>query len=339
MKILIASTYLPPFAGGSERIAFELAKGINKKEDIKLLTTSRNTEQYNNKIIKVQYVKGLTLFYSTISYHNIKKLIERENIELIHSHMVLPWAYILRNIKAKKIITCHGSDVYPKKNFFMNRLINDAFKKSDLIVSPSKWLATFIKEKYGYSTKIIPNGVDTKLFRPINIESKDKVILFVGRFIELKGIELILSIASKLKDYEFWFVGSGPLASKINLPNTKILGFGNKEDLVKLYNQATLCLFPSQRENFPLVGLEAMSSGALVISTELGFSEYILDMKNGIIASYNEQDIINKIKLVTEDDELRNKLKYNARQTALKFDIQFMIEKYYKIYKELLNGA
>ncbi|MBS3149633.1 glycosyltransferase family 4 protein [Candidatus Woesearchaeota archaeon] len=336
MNILIASTYLPPFAGGAERIAFDLAKGINEKENVKLITTSKNTEYYNNKIIKVKYTKGLTLFYSTLAYPYIKKLIKNENIELIHTHMTLPWGYVFRNIKVKKLITCHGSDVYPEKNFFINKLINDTFKKTDVIVSPSIWLSKYINEEYNYSSRIIPNGINTRLFRPLKIESNEKVVLFVGRFIELKGINLILKVASILKDYEFWFVGNGPLSKKINLPNTKILGFKNKEDLVELYNKATICLFPSQRENFPLVGLEAMSSGCPVITTKLGFSEYINDMENGLLINYDKGELLNKISLLMEDYQLRKNIKKNARKTAVKFDKQIMINKYYSLYKEII---
>jgi len=339
MNILIASTYLPPFAGGAERIAFDLAKGINEKENVKLITTSKNTEYYNNKIIKVKYTKGLTLFYSTLAYPYIKKLIKNENIELIHAHMTLPWGYVFRDIKAKKLITCHGSDVYPKKNFFINKLINDTFKKTNVIVSPSVWLSKYIHEQYDFSSRIIPNGIDTKLFRPLKIESKEKVVLFVGRFIELKGINLILKVASILKDYEFWFVGNGPLSKKISLPNTKMLGFKNKEDLIELYNKATLCLFPSKRENFPLVGLEAMSSGAAIIATKTGFSEYISDMEDGLITSDNEQDITDKIINLSEDNNLRKKIKLRARKTALKFDTKVMISNYYNLYEGLLDNG
>ena len=336
MNILIVSTYLPPFAGGAERVALDLATGINENESVKLLTTSKNIEHYNNKVLRVPYIKGLTFFYSTLGINYLKKIISEEDIDLIHCHMALPWGYVLRNCKAKKIITCHGSDVYPKKNFIIDKLIKKSLIVSNCIVSPSNWLSAFVRENYNVNPRIINNGIDTKLFKPLNITQKDNVILFVGRFIDIKGINLLLEVASELKQYEFWFAGTGPLSKRINLPNTKNLGLINKEQLVSLYNQATVAVFPSKRENFPLVGLEAMSSGCPVIATRLGFSEYINDMENGLLVNYDKHDLLNKISLLMEEDQLRRNIKKNARKTAVKFDKQIMINKYYGLYKEII---
>ncbi|MBS3150103.1 hypothetical protein J4455_05465, partial [Candidatus Woesearchaeota archaeon] len=73
-----------------------------------------------------------------------------------------------------------------------------------------------------------------------------------------------------------------------------------------------------------------------VIATRLGFSEYINDMENGLLVNYDKHDLLNKISLLMEEDQLRRNIKKNARKTAVKFDKQIMINKYYGLYKEII---
>lgn len=334
MNILIASTFLPPdVVGGAERIALDLATQIQKSENVKLLSTTAH-----ENTIRLRYFKGLTLIYSTLGKSTIRKILEKEKIDIVHSHIVLPWGYVFKNFNVKKVITCHGDDIYKKRNFLVEIFTRQALEKADVVVSPSKWLADIITKKYNIIPRIIPNGIDTSLFRPSKQKDKN-IILFVGRFIDIKGIELITKVAAVLRDYEFWFVGNGPLKKLINLSNTKNLGKKNREELSLIYQRASICLFPSKVENFPLVGLEAMASGCIVLATSTGFSEYLEDMKNGIIVKYDENDVINKIKLLEKDESLRKQIQINARKTALKFDNKNMIKEYYDLYKELAKNG
>ena len=78
----------------------------------------------------------------------------------------------------------------------------------------------------------------------------------IDEFLEIKGVRELIEVAKELKDYEFWFIGEGELKSLINLPNTKHLGYFNHSTgsrLVEMYNRATICVFPSYKENFPIL--------------------------------------------------------------------------------------
>ena len=95
-------------------------------------------------------------------------------------------------------------------------------------------------------------------------------------------IELI-NVTRDLKNYKFWFAGIGPLKKLIILPNTKYLGYFNDNELIKIYNRATICAFPSRWENYPVVGLEAFACGKATIATRIGFSEIFDHNKNGLL--------------------------------------------------------
>lgn len=342
MRILIASTYVTSEKGGAERVAWDMANYLAKSHEVHVLTLSKEPEKLNNaKIHILPDVPKPTVFYSTIGWNYIKKLLSEHEFDVIHSHMSLPWGYIFRNAKSKKIITLHGCE-YLNEDRLYRIFAKKAFKKSDLIVSPSHWLRDYVKDNYGYDPLVINNGINTSKFKIFkDIKREKKVVLFVGRLTEIKGVRELIEVAKELKDYEFWFIGEGELKSLINLPNTKHLGYFNHSTgsrLVEMYNRATICVFPSYKENFPMVALEALSCGKPVIATQTGFSEIIDHNENGFLISPKDQgELKSAIITLMENEDLREKFEKNARKKALKYDWSKIVKKYCDAYEELLK--
>ncbi|MFQ6087369.1 MAG: glycosyltransferase family 4 protein [Candidatus Methanofastidiosia archaeon] len=338
MKILTVSTFLPPVLGGGESVALELSKRISRHDiEVHLLTTSKRAYSDNIIIHSVPFTKGLEIFYSTFGWFALKKIIEKNKFDIIHSHLIQPWGFVFRNCREKKVITVHGA-VYPERGFPNRFFIDSALKTANRIVVPAKWTLKYIKRHYGFQGIYIPNGIDTETFKPNNDRKRDNVILFVGRFLEQKGVRELVEVAKQLKEYEFWFVGEGPLGKMINLPNTKNLGMKTTKQLVDIYNKATICTFPSYFESFPMVGLEALACGKAIVTTKLGFSEMIENGENGIlIKSKDVGTLKDKITLLMEDTKLRKKFEKNSRKSVLKFRWNLILEKYLKLYKELID--
>jgi glycosyltransferase involved in cell wall biosynthesis len=103
-------------------------------------------------------------------------------------------------------------------------------------------------------------------------------------------------------------------------------------------DRATLCVFPSLSENFPLVGLEAMARGKAVIASQRGFSEYIDHMKNGYLLESTDPDTVKlAILRLLNDDKLRSKLAQCGRLTAENFRPDKVIQQYIDLYAEALG--
>lgn len=341
MKILISSTHIPPEMAGAEKVTWEIAKRLAKlrNNEVHILTTTKNSKTHPNITVHtIPYISPLTVFYSTLGYFFIKKLLSRHRFDVIHSHMSLPWGFVFRNAKSKKVITLHGCE-YLRTDFLYKFLAKSAYKKSDLLISPSYWLKNYVKKEYGYDSTIIRNGIDTLKFNVIRgIKREKNVILYVGRLIKIKGIIELVAVAKELKNFEFWFAGKGPLRKLITLPNTKYLGYFNEDKLIEIYNQATICVFPSYKENFPVVGLEALACGKATIATKTGFSEIIDHNKNGLlIGPKNREELKSAILRVMKNPNLRKKFEKNARKKALQFDYKIIMKQYYSLYKTLLE--
>ena len=94
---------------------------------------------------------------------------------MIHAHWILPQGFVgvfLKKLfKIPLLVTIHGSDLFPLKNKFFKKLQNFIMKNADYVTVNSNATRNELARRFsGYSSKIkvIPMGVDTKLFRKRN---------------------------------------------------------------------------------------------------------------------------------------------------------------------------
>jgi len=336
-RLLIASTRLPPFSGGAEQVAWEAGKRLTGAYEVHILTvgTERAGLRESVKIHYVPSARPYTLVYSTILKPRIHTVFEEISPNILHSHLALPWGYVLAKAKCARVITCHGSDVYPEQRSPRRFLVNHALHNADVVTAPSRWLASYIEEEYNVSCMVLPNGVDTDTFRPIEGSgARDNVVLYVGRMLKRKGLLELFEAARALPEYEFWLIGDPKTDAIVMppLPNLRVMGFVN--DLVTCYNQASICVFPSHWENFPLVGLEAMACGRAIIATKLGFSEYVENGRDGLVVEPGRpSNLIQSIKYLMENKSVRTGLERNAREKALHYDWKVIIKRYEELYE------
>lgn len=122
--------------------------------------------------------------------------------------------------------------------------------------------------------RFISNGVDRDVFVPLNEDDRRRlramlnwpddrwVCLFVGRFVERKGLAVLHDMARGFSECHWAFVGRGPIdPGRWRLSNVEVIGSVDHYDLGRYYQAADLLVLPSVGEGFPLVVQEAMSCG------------------------------------------------------------------------------
>ena len=156
---------------------------------------------------------------------------------------------------------------------------------------------------------VVPCGVNLNLFQPVDrsvarrqlgFKQNESMILYVGRFEPLKGLDRLLEAVTHLRDYRIRLViigGDDPettetqnlmqLSQKWGIQDTVTFeGRIAQENLPPYYSAADVLVVPSHYESFGLVGLESLACGTPVVSTKVGVLDRLLqDGMNGSIVS------------------------------------------------------
>jgi len=202
----------------------------------------------------------------------------------------------------------------------------------------------FLKN-YTKKIALIPHCVDTTVFHTDSKIKKNKkfTVLFVGKIMYKKGVDLIIKAARKMKNCDFWLVGKGDYEKEIkktNLKNVKLLGYiKNKHKLNEIYNKCHCLVLPSRKykgweELFGIVIIEAMAAGVPVIASDcVGPKEIIGDGKNGLLFEKgNLVDLASKIRLLKDNLALRKKIKEGGHKTVMqKYELETVANKLEKL--------
>ncbi len=277
-------------------------------------------------------------------------LIKKEKIDIVNSHWMvtqgLNGALARKIFGIRHIATVHSAGLFALKRFpFGKYIARFIVSNSDRVITVSSFIKSNLDELVGYDTKaaVCPMGTDTNAFvSEDQVELKEKygiglkhVLLFVGRLIEVKGIEYLIEamkiVSNEIQDLKLLIAGRGILerrlkekVKKSNLSSyVSFLGDVKHQNLVDYYNICDLVILPSiidkygQTESLGVVVLEAMSCGKPVIASNVGaLPEIVKDGYNGaLVIPKNPMDIADKIiKMLKRTD--RNLLEKNARKTA-----------------------
>ncbi|TDR22938.1 glycosyltransferase family 4 protein [Flavobacterium cheniae] len=338
------------------------------------LETVKNREGVS--IVSVTMKRSIAPFQDLISLYRLYKLFKKERPTIVHS--ITPKAGLLSMVAAKyanvpvRIHTFTGLVFPAKKGLFQKLLI--------LMDKVLCWHAThIIPEGAGVKQDLLDykitkkpleviangnvNGIDTTFFNSntiseqqqqnlrneLGIDSSDFVFVFIGRLVADKGInELVRAFLSlEIPNCKLLLVGPyetedplQPKTLKAIQQNDSILSVGFQHD-VRPYLVISDCLvFPSYREGFPNVVMQAGAMGLPSIVTDInGSNEIIIEGFNGtIVPSKNVTALLRAMIRIKEDETWRNQLQSNARSSIIsRYEQELVWEALLIKYKEFLK--
>ena len=290
---------------------------------------------------------------------------QRHSFELLHAHgltgftIVSLWLakFLGRHSLLKGATQDDFNNIF-QRNEWKHRLYRKWILETDCFIAVSEemkkeMIACGISED---RIKHIPNAVNTNKFTPVSEErkhslrkrfllsSEQTVFLFLGRLEARKAIDILLQAWEKCSPGFLLIVGTGPEERRLkqiiaDLQNVVIKA--ESRSPVDYYQCADVFVFPSMKEGFPGVVLEAMSCGLPCIATRIGgVTDQMEHGKQGMLVSAgNAEELANAIQYVALNPEERRAWSKEAREIVLRrFDVSRISADYRFLYAELLSS-
>lgn len=239
---------------------------------------------------------------------------------------------LIKHFSKGKATTTKNQFFYWPKYFLYLLLTRLTINHNHLIVPTNFWRQYIIDNYHISPQKIITTNeaVDQHFLNPKNSKLDIKnYLLYTGTLYPHKNLQVVFEALKNFPDLKLKIISKPSIfldrtkniAEKLQLQNqVEFLGFVKDQDFFKLYQQAFAFIFPSLMEGFGLPGLEAMSMGCPVISSNAS----CLPEVQGDAALYfdpqNSNDLVIKIKLLKSDPKLRSNLIKNGFTQVKKYD-------------------
>jgi len=280
-----------------------------------------------------------------------------QNADIVQLHAPFPLADLavwLFGCKGKLVVWWH-SDIVRQKTAakVLAPILHNTLKRADAIIVAAKenLTSSAFLPRYADKCTVIPYGLDLAAYE--NFGETDfltkrlhrpsaKKLLFVGRLVYYKGIDVLLEAMKGVECAELFVVGSGPM-ERLPSNNVHFLGALPRESLLSAFHDCDLLVFPScaNSEAFGITQLEAMYYGKPVINTQLPTAVPWVSVhgETGLTVPVGDSDALQgAILQLTRDDDLRHYYGKNAANRVRSvFDGRHMLDKLYTHYKKILG--
>ena len=296
-SVLLVTHYYPKHGGGVEIVAGQLATRLSSEVDVQWHAAAPGAQSVPSsvEVRPMRCWNGLERRFglpiplpSPPAVLSLVKAVREADLVWVHD-LLYPANLVtaVAAIKARKplVVTVHVGAIP-----YRNRIVRQTMAAS--LALAGRWLLTraaavaFVSERVQTEflarwrlrhQQLIPNGVDLETFKPLSERERNRVrgelglvdrpvVLFVGRFVERKGLRLLNELAKRMPSTDWVFAGSGPLdPGSWALPNVRVERERSGRTLAELYGAADLLVLPSVGEGFPLVVAEGLAMGLPVL--------------------------------------------------------------------------
>ncbi len=366
-----------PTPGGSGVVATELGKCVAARgHEVHFITNGRPArlhEFYENVFLHNVDTGDYPVFQNYTPYSlslavKIREVAADHQLDLVHVHYAIPHAasaFLAKEMASPTplptVTTLHGTDITLvglMPSFF--EITKFSIKRSDAVTAVSEFLRQETVSRFDIDTPIdvIPNFVDTDLFRP-NLDhplrrrlapNGERVIMHVSNFRKVKNLPTIVRVFAETRRQvptRLVLVGDGPergptehLARELGVCDDVVF-LGGQEYVADVLPAADLFLLPSEHESFGLAGLEAMSCGVPVMGSRVGgLPEVIVHGETGYLCDPHDVDCMQRLVVgLFNDDAFRLEMGRKARARAVEaFGREAIVDRYVELYDRVAGG-
>ena len=295
-------------------------------------------------------------------------ILELDDIDIIEVADFGAESYFLKDINAPVVVRLHTPSLFDrttlgiKKYQGKDKLFQFIGEREKYILKHADFLSSCSESLKDWTIQNL--GVDSNkievIYNPIELPTQivelksstvKPTIVFVGTISDVKGcgdlFEAGKLLAEKNVDFDMFFYGKmGEFAENLKMneqsyPWFHVTGKIEREKLFSIYCNASVVCFPSWWDNMPMVCLEAMGVGAVVLgSSSGGMSEIIQDSINGyLIEPHNVNLLAEKLQfLINLDSKTKKQISDNAKKRIENdFSLRTIVDKTIDYYNRVIN--
>lgn len=341
--------------GGAERRLLRTINHLNKEGfKVNVITNAPSIEYLeeicNDKIFfNYLYIKDSNKF---VLLYNLIKIFSKINCSYIHIINTTFSSFIILNLalffKFEILLSIVNYPTVLKKNKYINNIITSyCLKKSSKI----DWLYSYYKKYWNNKDILKKSSYTSNSFTDYskfysNFKEKENIILFSGRFIDLKQPLILIEAISRIQDfirenkYKVLMLGDGNLKNNIleSIIKKKIDDIVDLNNVIEpsiYFNKSKIFISIQKHENYPSQSLlEAIASLNLVIATDVGDTRRLINDNNSILIE-NIEDLSNAIKKAVENYSFYNKKLIHLRNEIIKIHNLENSKNYFKKFYEI----
>jgi glycosyltransferase involved in cell wall biosynthesis len=299
MKVLLATAYFDSHRGGIEIVAGRLARELQRSgSDVTWLATDAtppDAQGGRTLAVAAWNVAERRLGFplplpGPAGVAAIRRAVKATDAVLLHDSLYPT------NVVAMLAARRHGRPVVLVQHIaavpYSNPVLRLVMRAANAVIARPMLAAAdqvvfisdtvlqhFADVRFKAAPRLIFNGVDTDVFQlpspdfdrraarlALSLPIDGKVVSFVGRFVEKKGLQIIERLARQRPDLTFALAGWGPIEPRAwGLPNVHVVSGLQGASLVPFYQMSDVFVLPSIGEGLPLVLQEALACGLPVI--------------------------------------------------------------------------
>ncbi len=365
-----------PMPGGSGVVATELGMSLAERGHEAHFITSSHPSRLRAYEPGVFLHKVDSVDYPLFQQHSpyalglavkIREVAVQHDLDVIHAHYAIPHAAsaflareMLRPRRLRVMTTLHGTDITlvgaMPSYYEMTRF---SIEQSDHVTAVSEFLREATVREFGVTRpiEVIPNFVDTRVFRPEcrpEIRRRlapegERIVMHVSNFRPVKNLEVVVDVfAGVARDIpsRLVLVGDGPERDRAERRSRehgvldRVVFLGDQEYVADLLPAADVFLLPSGHESFGLAALEAMACGVPVVGSRIGgLPEVIVDGETGHLCDPDDVACMQELVRNLLTDEIRRReMGRRARERAEAcFARDPVVDRYVDAYRRLME--
>ncbi|MDR7329469.1 glycosyltransferase family 4 protein [Corynebacterium guangdongense] len=358
MRIGIVCPYSFDEPGGVQAHILDLSRVLIEGGDhVEVIGPARATTNLpdfvtrGGRSVPVRYNGSVArLLFGPWAKRRMRQFIEHGRFDVLHIHEPNSPSYSMHALAMASgpiVATYHTSATRSRALTVFRPMLAPWLEKIRAGIAVSEMARRWQVEQLGGDPVLIPNGVDTRLFREARVphgEGGPIEIVFLGRLDEpRKGLDILLRALTRVdRDVHVTVIGAG---RQREADRVSYVGKVSDEEKARILGGADVYVAPNTGgESFGIVLVEAMAAGCAVVASDLEAFAAVVGADSETPAGLlfrtgSDADLAEKLTLLVDDRQLRRRLIDAGDRRSLDYDWSTVAKKVRTVYETVVDGT